>query len=100
MERYFKGQFAARGIRWPGVWITSGYRTQAHQAAINPDVPNSLHTRCPSLAVDLRVGSVAGIDSPELLAMLGGWWRLRGLRWGGMFEVPDPIHFDMGRVIL
>jgi len=102
MDRYFANQFATAGIRWPGIWITSGYRSKARQAEVNPNAPDSLHTRCPSLAADVRVGSIPGISgtqgAEQLLRMMGGYWKLRGHRWGGDFQDNyDPIHFDLGR---
>ena len=102
MDRYFADQFAAAGIHWPGIWITSGYRSQARQAEVNPAAPDSLHTRCPSVAVDVRVGSIPGISgtqgADQLLRMMGGYWKAQGYRWGGDFvNNYDPIHFDLGQ---
>jgi len=102
LERVASRQFAAAGVRWPGLWIISGYRSPAHQARVNPAVPNSLHVRCPSLAVDLRVGQVAGMSTPEIWRFLGNVWRAMGGRWGGDFKdsqglpAPDVNHFDLG----
>ena len=87
-------RFAATGIRWAGLYIISGYRSPRRQAVINPAVQKSCHTVCPSLAADLRVGPVAGFDSPEIWAVLGGMWEMMGGRWGGRFD--DPNHFDLG----
>jgi hypothetical protein len=93
---------AAEGIRWPGVYIISGYRTRTMQASLNPDSPNSRHTACPSLAADLRVGSVpTGTTGDAILDWLGAKWILMGFRWGGMFTNPvtglaDRPHFDLG----
>jgi len=81
----------------PPLFIFSGYRTEAHNADVG-GVANSLHTRCPALAVDLRVGSVAGLPDDEIQAILGGKWRLMGGRWGGTFSDPSPHHFDIGGV--
>lgn len=85
------------GRYWPGLFIISGYRTPAHNADVG-GAPNSFHTRCPSLAADLRVGSVAGRlpGDHEIWAILGGIWRLMGGKWGGTFG--DPNHFDIGGV--
>lgn len=80
---------------FPDIYVISGFRTPAHNADVG-GVPNSLHTRCPSMAVDIRVGSVAGLQNNEILAILGGIWRLMGGRWGGSFRDPDPPHFDLG----
>lgn len=83
------------GRYWPGLYIISGYRSPAHNAD-DGGAPDSFHLRCPSLAVDLRVGHVAGLDSDGVWAILGGMWRLMGGRWGGQFREPDPNHFDLG----
>jgi len=83
------------GKFWPGLYIISGYRTPSHNADVG-GVSGSFHTFCPSLAADLRVGRVAGVDSNEIFAILGGMWRLMGGRWGGTFSTPDPPHFDIG----
>jgi len=85
------------GRFWPGLYIISGYRTPTHNADVG-GVPASFHTRCPSLAADLRVGRVAGLGSNEVWAILGGMWRLMGGKWGGTFSTPDPNHFDIGGV--
>lgn len=88
---------------WPGLYIISGLRTlEANRAA--GGAPDSRHIRCPSMAVDLRVGTVVGVESGEVWSILGGWWKLRGGRWGGDFEwsgspLPNPMewnHFDLG----
>jgi len=87
---------SASGFRWPGLSIISGYRTFELQAVLNPDAPNSLHTRCPSLAADLRVGDFAASTTPDALwALLGRIWGQLGGRWGGTFSPPDPNHFDL-----
>jgi len=80
---------------WPGLYIISGYRSPSHNAEVG-GVPGSLHTACPALAADLRVGRVAALGSDEVWAILGGIWRLMGGRWGGSFQSPDPNHFDLG----
>jgi len=83
------------GFTWPGLYVISGYRTPSHNADVG-GVPNSFHTVCPSLAADLRVGSVAGLGSDEVWAILGGMWRRMGGKWGGTFRDPSPHHFDIG----
>jgi len=83
--------------RMPPLYIISGYRSPRYNADIG-GAPNSFHTACPSLAVDLRIGSVAGFDTDEIWAILGGRWRLMGGKWGGTFRIPDPNHFDIGGV--
>jgi len=82
---------------WPGLYVISGYRSPTHNADVG-GVTNSFHTRCPSLAVDLRVGSIRGLGSEEVWTILGGMWRLMGGRWGGSFRSPDFNHFDIGGV--
>ena len=90
------GRFAAEGLRWPGLWIISGHRTRARQLSINPSAPNSLHTRCPSLAADLRVGDQpASITTAEIWTFVGRIWESFGGRWGGRFTPPDLNHFDL-----
>jgi len=88
--------FSAEGIRWPGLFIISGFRSLGLQIDINPLAPASLHTRCPALAVDLRVGDLpASLTPPEFWAFLGSRWETMGGRWGGRFTPPDPNHFDL-----
>lgn len=88
--------FSSKGLRWPGLFVISGYRTKAEQANINPFAPNSLHTRCPSLAADLRVGNVpASLTDRTIWWYLGSEWKKLGGRWGGSFEVEDVNHFDV-----
>jgi len=90
-------EFSTQGLRFPGLYIISGYRTPAAQAAVNPAAPNSLHTRCPALAVDLRVGDLpASVTDPVIWGGLGRWWNEMGGRWGGTFTPPDWNHFDLG----
>lgn len=50
---------------------------------------SSLHER--GLAFDLS----SGLGAPGLAA-LGALARSYGIRWGGAFHTPDPIHFDFG----
>ena len=94
-------QIAARevppaGFRWPGLFIISGHRSRSLQAVVNPLAPQSLHTRCPSLAADLRVGDLPASLTPfALWALLGRIWGTLGGRWGGRFSPPDPNHFDI-----
>ena len=96
LDRRAAQELSAEGFRWPGLSIVSGYRSQALQAVINPLAPKSLHTRCPSLAADLRVGDMpASLTPPALWAKLGRIWSSLGGRWGGFFSPPDPNHFDL-----
>lgn len=92
--RYEIEQLGSRRLRWPGLYIISGYRTPEHNRSIG-GAPNSFHTACPSLAVDLRIGPTPGIDTFDIWAMLGGMWKLMGGRWGGDFTPIDPNHFDL-----
>jgi len=90
MEAAFEDTFG-----WPGLFIISGQRSAALNRAVG-GAADSRHLACPSLAVDLRVGTVEGIESPEIWAILGGQWRIMGGRWGGTFREPDLNHFDLG----
>lgn len=99
LEGVAEERFAAAETHWPGLWIISGQRSRAHQASLNPLVEDSLHVRCPSLAADLRVGSLPGLPPSALLQFAGGIWTSLGFRWGGLFsDFPNPAHFDVGRV--
>ena len=101
LEAWASREFSARmGLRWIGIRILSGYRSRERQMQINPDTPDSLHTRCPSLAVDLQVGSIGVFASNEILTWLGRKWVFMGNRWGGTFQnpvtgMPDYNHFDI-----
>lgn len=96
--------FSSPGVRWPGLSIISGYRPPTVQSRVNPSAPNSLHTFCPALAADLRVGDQpASRTDPTVWAWLGRRWAVLGGRWGGTFHEPDFNHFDvppLGGVIL
>ncbi len=99
LERRMQERFAPTPFDWPGLWVISGNRTAALQASLNPAVKDSLHRRCPALAVDLRVGSIPGLPSDGLLTMAGETWMTMGFRWGGTFsDFPNPAHFDVGRI--
>jgi len=96
-RRNFDAGFAGLGIRWPGLYIISGWRSEQSQAHENPDAPNSLHLRCPSLAVDLRVANIsASLTTDAIWDWLGARWALMGGRWGGRFSRRDENHFDLG----
>ncbi len=95
-------------LRWQGLTVISGHRSRSLQAEINPLAPRSLHTRCPALAVDLRVGNKPASTTPvEVWALLGQRWKLTtGGRWGGDFRsgcksrlgeicVSEANHFDL-----
>ena len=109
LAAWTKEKFASQGLRGPVLRIHSGYRSPARQAIVNPAAPHSLHTRCPSMAADLRLGGLdPRLTPPEVWAILGSRWRLTtGGRWGGNFKDADsdpsqPInikemnHFDLG----
>ena len=86
--------FSAEGLRWPGLWIISGYRSPRMQAQVNPSNPASLHSECPALAVDLRVGNIPASITTGFWPLLGNIWKSLGGRWGGDFPTPDPNHFE------
>lgn len=88
-------QFSAEGLRWPGLFIISGFRSAARQLEINPSVPASKHTRCPAMAVDLRVGDLPASTTSEFWPYLGQIWKRLGGRWGGDFTDYDPNHFEV-----
>jgi hypothetical protein len=88
----------------PTVLIISGYRTESHQAGLNPSVTRSCHVQCPSLAVDLRLGTTPGLIGDEVYSIYGVYWQTLGGRWGGNFSHAGPeminpaekFHFDLG----
>lgn len=86
------------GIRSPR--IVSGLRSAAAQAALQArwdrgdrsglivrPASNSSHTR----------GEAFDLERGPHLAQFGEWAPYVGLRWGGKFSTPDPVHFDLGR---
>ena len=87
--------FSAQGLRWPGLWIISGYRSPTLQAQVNPRQPASRHRECPALAADLRVGDFPASTTPEYWRLLGTLWKAQGGRWGGDFPTPDLNHFEV-----
>ena len=96
LDRRAAETVSSQGFRWPGLSIISGYRSPFLQLEINPTAPNSLHTVCPSLAADLRVGDFpASVTPPALWELLGRIWSSLGGRWGGRFAPPDLNHFDL-----
>ncbi len=96
LDESARRKFSAQGFRWPGLFIISGYRSPLFQAELNPLAPSSLHTRCPSMAADLRVGDLPASLTPiEWWAFLGFEWAKLGGRWGGHFTPPDENHFDL-----
>lgn len=96
MDQEAQRQFSAQGFRWPGLYIISGFRSKRLQLDVNPLAPGSLHTRCPSLAADLRVGDIpASLTPREFWELLAAIWESLGGRWGGRFTPPDFNHFDL-----
>jgi len=95
LSNQWKREIEKGGLGAPDLYVVSGYRTLDHNREIG-GAEDSRHIRCPSEAVDLRVGNVVGIDNLQVWQILGGMWRLRGGRWGGTFADPDPNHFDLG----
>jgi len=88
-------EFSTQGLRWPGLYIISGYRSPTVQSRVNPSAPASKHTRCPSMAIDLRVGDVAAsVTDPTIWHFLGRLWKKLGGRWGGSFRAQDLNHFE------
>ena len=77
--------------------VTSTVRSQAQQAVLYrayregrsryPAAPPGTSTHERGLAFDLAA-------DPAALALAGTIAPLYGLRWGGTFGVPDPIHFE------
>lgn len=97
LDTWAGDESARAGLVWPGLWIISGNRSPASQFDLNPESPGSLHTRCPSLAADLRIGNVpASISTEVQWTWLGARWKWIGGRWGGDFDPPDLNHFDLG----
>jgi len=96
LDRQAEQRFSAEGLRWGGIFIISGYRSPATQAIVNPSNPASKHSRCPSVAADLRISDLPASTTPfELWGFLGGIWQALGGRWGGTFPTPDPNHFEL-----
>jgi len=82
--------FSAEGIRWPGLYILSGHRTEGQQADANPFNPASHHRCCPSLAVDLRVADIAASLTPRgVWQFVADLFEAQGVRWGGDFSDPE-----------
>jgi len=107
LDRWAAEEIARTGLRWPGLHIISGHRSEEMQANLNPDAPLSLHRRCPALAIDLRLGTLAGLEPDSIWELLGARWRLMGGRWGGNFSPGKDIfgvnreeqnHFDLGSI--
>lgn len=98
LDQWAERELSAQGVRWGGLYVISGHRSPGLQIIVNPAAPRSLHTRCPSLAADLRVGNIpATLTEVGLWFFLGQRWEFMGHRWGGRFRPPDLNHFDMGQ---
>ena len=84
------------------VWIISGYRTAAEQAALGrqgrPAARDDLstHRSCPATGVDISLGAF------PTRAQIATWGRIavmHGLRWGGGGPVDDGgLPSDWGHV--
>jgi len=107
LEQWATCQLAPCGLRWPGIFVVSGFRDSPVESELNPTAPvatRSLHMarrngRPASLAVDLRVGNIPASATPlELFGFLATGWKLivPGGRWGGEFNPPDVNHYDLG----
>jgi len=95
LDAWASTEFKKVGVPYPGIVLFSAFRTASHNRSVG-GVPNSRHLTCPSTAVDLQFGSVAGVSSPQILGWLGARWISLGGRWGGTFAEPSPNHFDLG----
>lgn len=109
LEKWAVCEMAACGLRWPGIYVISGYRPDPveRQLGASPTTAaRSLHmvTRdgAPAaLAVDIRVGNIPASVTPlEFFGWLSRGWKIvtvgLGGRWGGDFQEPDINHFDLG----
>lgn len=98
LDAWADKELSPGGIRWPGLWIISGYRVDAVEGAFTGETATaSLHRACPALAADLRVGNQpASLTPVEVWSALGAAWERLGGRWGGRFDPPDWNHFDLG----
>lgn len=63
----------------------------------NPKKPLSMHAF--GLAFDINVSEnylgTPGDQHPQVVEILGKW----GFEWGGLWERPDPMHFEMVRLV-
>jgi hypothetical protein len=95
--RSMAGALAARGIT---IRVVSGLRSTAKQAALYANrftspLPvakpgTSKHER--GEAVDV---AIVGKSSSKLWDVVGEEGERVGLRWGGRFNRPDPVHFEL-----
>lgn len=85
------------GVRAPA--IHSGKRSNATQLALQAawdrGQRSGMAVRPASSSAHTRG---EGFDLPrgDHLALYGHWAPYLGIRWGGKFSTPDPVHFDLG----
>jgi len=109
LEEWARCNMAACGLRWPGIYVISGYRPDPVERQLGPSpttAARSLHMvkrdgAPASLAADLRVGNIPASVTPlEFFGWLATGWKIvtigLGGRWGGDFQEPDINHFDLG----
>ena len=66
-------------------WEASGRKGPAPYGMVSRPATDSAHT----------TGDAFDVSAPpEVLRAMGAWAPLVGLRWGGTFRDPDPVHFD------
>lgn len=83
---------------WPLI-VTSGRRSSSRQAELiragYTTATRSRHLTGDAFDVGLR--GYKWRDVPEWVwDIVGEYGESLGLRWGGRFTTPDPIHFDTG----
>jgi hypothetical protein len=63
----------------------------------NPDLPLSMHAF--GLAVDINVSTnllgSRGDQDPRVVDIFEKW----GFEWGGIWDRPDPMHFELARIV-
>lgn len=91
--------YYSRALYGLNLFITSGRRTEQRQLELqrqhpqwyaNPRVASSQHLS--GRAVDLGGDFRFSERQWEAIGVLG---EQLGLRWGGRFSRPDPVHFDL-----
>ncbi len=95
--RAMEAALAPRGI---GLKVTSGRRSTAQQAVLyanrasnpNPVAKPGTSKHEQGLAVDVVP---TGARSAAVQKMIGEEGERQGLRWGGRFSKPDPVHFEL-----
>lgn len=96
-KRYRTLRAAMAQLGYP-IWLTSGRRDRARQAQLYaawvagksklPAAPPGRSMHELGLAFDIG-GSAEGLQIAGQLA------PFLGLRWGGNFTTPDPVHFEV-----